>query len=269
MNGRRLNVAGFLILSSCTGQAVDSANNQTRFSITAVGRIDSAEEARHLAASIDGVISEIRVSRGQAVRAGGILANIDCSIRTNAARGALAKADVAAAQLTLVEQGAREEEHDRARAAVAAAEARHLDAKDQLSRSEALVDQGFITTRMIVKLRSLTAETAADFGARKAELAMLTNGARREELAEARSARAAALANAGEALAASRQCELRSPIDGHVLQILRRQGEFSGASQGSPIVIVGDLDRLIVRAEINERDAAAVKVGQKVDIWTD
>ena len=65
------------------------------------------------------------------------------------------------------------------------------------------------------------------------------------------------------------QCILRSPVSGTVLQIMRREGEFSGASQGTPLIIVGDVSRLIVRAEINERDAANVRMGQKVTVWVD
>ncbi len=79
----------------------------------------------------------------------------------------------------------------------------------------------------------------------------------------------AAEANARAAHSARDQCALRSPINGQVLQILKRQGEFSGASQGQTLAIVGDLSRLIVRAEVNERDAAAIRSGQSVEIWTD
>ena len=79
----------------------------------------------------------------------------------------------------------------------------------------------------------------------------------------------AAAQSASAMTALQEQCTLRSPIDGQVLQILRREGEFSGASQGVPLIVVGDVSRLIVRAEINERDVAAARVGGTVDVWLD
>ncbi|OYU14013.1 MAG: hypothetical protein CFE37_13055, partial [Alphaproteobacteria bacterium PA4] len=74
---------------------------------------------------------------------------------------------------------------------------------------------------------------------------------------------------AAEAAAAAAKCTLRSPIAGTVLRIHRREGEFSGASQGAPLIVVGALDRIMVRAEFVERDALAVRIGAPVTVWID
>ena len=51
--------------------------------------------------------------------------------------------------------------------------------------------------------------------------------------------------------------------------LLRREGEFSGATAGTPLIVVGDVSRLMARAEINERDAALVRPGQAAEIWVE
>jgi HlyD family secretion protein len=97
----------------------------------------------------------------------------------------------------------------------------------------------------------------------------LQAGARGSEIAEANAAARAANADISVAQSLAAQCTLKSPISGHVLQVLRREGEFSGASQGTPLIVVGDLSQLIVRAELNERDAAKVREGQAATVWVD
>ena len=52
-----------------------------------------------------------------------------------------------------------------------------------------------------------------------------------------------------------------------MLQVLHREGEFSGASQGRPLLVVGDLSQRIARAEIGECDAAKITLGQGSEIW--
>ena len=52
-----------------------------------------------------------------------------------------------------------------------------------------------------------------------------------------------------------------------MLQVLHCKGEFSGASQGAPLLVVGDLSQRIARAVIGERDAAMIALGQVAEIW--
>ena len=52
-----------------------------------------------------------------------------------------------------------------------------------------------------------------------------------------------------------------------MLPVLHCEGEFSGASQGRPLLVVGDLSQRIARAEIGECDAAKITLGQVAEIW--
>ncbi len=58
---------------------------------------------------------------------------------------------------------------------------------------------------------------------------------------------------------------ITAPMDGTVLAIVNQQGQTVNAAQSAPtIVILGQLDTMIVRAEISEADVVKVKMGQPV-----
>jgi macrolide-specific efflux system membrane fusion protein len=58
---------------------------------------------------------------------------------------------------------------------------------------------------------------------------------------------------------------ITAPSDGTVLAIVSQEGQTVNAVQSTPtIVVLGDLDTMIVRAEISEADVVAVRPGQPV-----
>ncbi|MGD1015405.1 MAG: efflux RND transporter periplasmic adaptor subunit [Roseiarcus sp.] len=57
---------------------------------------------------------------------------------------------------------------------------------------------------------------------------------------------------------------ITAPIDGTVLLVAAQEGQNVNAVQSAPtIVVLGQIDRMLVRAEISEADAPKVKIGQK------
>jgi HlyD family secretion protein len=57
---------------------------------------------------------------------------------------------------------------------------------------------------------------------------------------------------------------VRAPIDATVLQINLRAGELASPSAQQPLIVLGDISKLRVRAEIDERDYGEIKIGQRV-----
>lgn len=244
-----------------------SGTRATAYLATSVGRVDSATEARQRVASADGVIARLRVARGQKVRAGQILLSIDCGPCQAMARAQAAQAARSGAMAATVMDGAREQETVAAEQTVRSVEAGQSDARDRLAQAEALTVNGFISRRELAARQNALAMADAALAKARAEASLIDAGPRLSERRAALSAASAASAEAMAATAQARQCDLVSPIDGEVLQIFRREGEFSGASQGTPLIAVGDLSRLVVRAEIPERDAAWIAPGQAADVW--
>ena len=57
---------------------------------------------------------------------------------------------------------------------------------------------------------------------------------------------------------------VRAPIDGTVLQVNVREGEAVSPGSPQPPLQLADLSAMCLRAELDERDIGAVKVGQAV-----
>ena len=57
---------------------------------------------------------------------------------------------------------------------------------------------------------------------------------------------------------------IRAPTSGTILQLNARPGELASPSTAQPLVLLGDVSSLRVRALVDERDIGKVKVGQPV-----
>ncbi|MDH7975925.1 efflux RND transporter periplasmic adaptor subunit [Sphingomonas sp. AR_OL41] len=262
-------LALLLLLGACSAASQSLPDRDAQFVATSIGRTDSAAEARALVAETDGAIESVAVKVGDPVRAGQLLLTVGCGPQaaTVAVRDAgRVQAEAAADKVV---HGARAEDRAAAVAQVRVATALLEDARDRSQRARALVARGFVSGRTIAGLDNEVQGAEAGLAAARAAFDALRNGSREEDTREARAAGASATAEVAVARAIRDRCDLRSPIDGTVLQILRRAGEFSGASQGAPLIIVGDLSHLIVRAEVTDRNAAQVRVGQRAVVWID
>ena len=258
-----------LALTSCGVAQSGAPKPDTRYIATAVGRIDSQGESRQLVAAADGVIDNLFVERGQSVAAGEKLLAIDCGPRLAEINARAALGQKASAAATTIRSGPRSQELSAADAEIDAAESALREQQQRLSMAEALVADGFISKRDLAARTNGRDSARAQLDALHQRRSLLAEGARGSEIAEANAAAFAAVASTQVASALAAQCTLKSPISGQVLQILRREGEFSGASQGTALIIVGDMSRLIVRAELSERDAANVRIGQHAVVWVD
>ena len=98
-------------------------------------------------------------------------------------------------------------------------------------------------------------------------MALVRQGPRKEKIDQA----GAVLDQARQALALAETrrgyATLYSPTSGVVLSENVEAGEF--VSPGTPVITIGDLKRVFLRAYINETDLGRVKTGQTVRIKTD
>ncbi len=215
--------------------------------IAATGIVEPASQLVTVSPDIDGVVRRVFVKAGDRVSAGDPLFDLDDG-------RALANVMRAEARLgrTKAEIGLRRAE---AKAAFAKAEAARLDAARLRSsverfrplRNEAISEEQF-------DQMSADAEAAA-FGWRSAREA--AHAANATAVAAEQEAKVAE-AELAEARAAHAQTALRAPISGSVLRVDARPGEAVRASAASPpSVVVGDIDTLHLRVEIDETNAPA------------
>lgn len=177
-------------------------------------------------AQASGRIIRVLVKLGDTVKAGDLLAEIDSVTQMNALRTSQASLANVRAQL---------------------AEKEALLYRDQM----VLKRQSEMVTSKIVSQADYEA-AEADVKATQAQIEAL-----KAQIVEAEVAVETAQANLG-------YTRITAPSDGTVLAIVSQQGQTVNASQSAPtIVVLGQLDRMQVRAEISEADVVQAAPGQR------
>lgn len=176
-------------------------------------------------AQASGRITSIKVSLGQAIKKGSLIAEIDSMTQSNALR-------TAEANLENIRAQRREKE------------ATLVYAKSSLVRQAKTLAQNASSQADYDSAVSTADTTSAQIAALDAQIT------------EAEVAIETARVNLG-------YTRITAPIDGTVLSIVSQEGQTVNATQSAPtIVILGQLDIMRVRTEISEADIIKVKPGQ-------
>jgi multidrug resistance efflux pump len=101
----------------------------------------------------------------------------------------------------------------------------------------------------------------------EAELLHLKNYVRDVDLALMKAKVSQAEANVEVAEQQLRDLRVLAPFDGTVLKLLKRPGEGVRMIELEPVVLFGDLSRLRVRAEVDERFVNDLRVGQTAEVY--
>ncbi len=203
---------------------VEPARSPYTNSVAASGIIEAARENVKIAAPKGGLIQKLFVEVGSKVKAGERILQLDN-------REARARLRTMQAQLESL------------RAALRTDKVMWADAADQFRRVERLEKQN---------VASEDERTRKEFA--------LQNWA-------ARVAKIEADIQAGQAQVEQAQVELeiltvRAPRDGTILQVNVRAGEFAGTTPAEPLTILGEVDKLQVRAEVDEQNAPLIATNQ-------
>ena len=216
---------------------------------------------------VPGRMTERLVDEGAMVDGGEPIARLDeREYQLQVARAASAKS-AAEAHYKMMLRGMREQEVDQALAALESADSSLHLAQLEHERIAKLAAGG------IVSQNELDQASANLTNARKAreraaaQLDMLREGFRTEEIEEARARTAQAQAELALAELNLARCRLYAPIAGRVLSKSREPGEMVQA--GTPIVTIGDLTRPWVNLYIGERDLGHVRLGMKAQVMVD
>lgn len=239
--------------------------------------------------------------------ASAVLAEREAGSRPDEIRRAQAVVEQARFNLSELQNGSRDQEIAEAEADLARAMADERTAKSQLtlakndfSRYEAVFADGGISRQAFetyrTRLDSATNTASASASRRQAaeqRLSLRREGSRKERIRQARSAltqaeAAYALVKAGPrqeaidqarakkqaaaaALAAARQqlaeTVLFAPFDGVVLSTSAEPGSY--LNPGSPVLTVGDIANVWVRAFVSETDLGRIRLNQEAEVTVD
>jgi HlyD family secretion protein len=216
---------------------------------------------------IPGKVVERLVSEGDPVKTGQMVARLDDKDLNEEI--AQRQAQVAQAQSVLAElrRGSRPEEIAQAEAVLERVQADGDRAKTEWERQKKLYEREVISTREYEAAKTTFDGTLARIREAREALTLSRKGPRQEKIDQAgaaleQSRQALALANTRKSYAV-----LFAPLSGTVLSDNIEPGEY--VSPGTPVLTMGDLTHLYLRAYINETDLGRVKLGQKVRISTD
>jgi HlyD family secretion protein len=174
-----------------------------------------------------------------------------------------------AAQATLAQltNGSRPQDISAAQAALRSAEADRQNAAAEYRRMQQLFAQSAVSAQDRDRSQTAFATASARTDQVAQQLSLVTEGPRQEEieLAAARVEQAKQLLK----LAQTRltYAQIAAPINGVVLSKNIEPGEY--VAPGTPVVTIGELDQVWLKAYIAETDLGRVKLGQKVAVTTD
>lgn len=242
--------------------ATTDAAEEKRWLAVAPGRVEPLSGVIRVAVPVMGVIGDVLVKAGDAVFAGEPLVSlIDYEAR---ARLAAAEAQVALRRRVRNKESAASGAAVRRRAEDAVA-----DAEIAVSEGRSFVDKAAVERRAgrgsdadVEAARSGLTRAQVRLVQQKAELRRIEAGAPLPTQAEGQLniARSELLA----VQAATEKMTIRAPMDATILQMNARQGELASPSAAQPLVLLGNVSALRVRAEVDERDITKIKVGQSV-----
>lgn len=185
--------------------------------IAGSGIIEAKSQNIAIGTPLSGIINSIPVKVGEKVKAGAPLFYLDD--REAKATQVIKRADLTKAQAEVY---------------VAIANVNESQALSRLA--EAVTDKRAISSEELLKRRNTWLIAKAQLDSAKAAV----------QQAEA------ALADIQTTLD---RLVVRAPVDGEVLQVNLRPGEFAQAGGGNTLLLLGNLDQLHVRVDIDENDA--------------
>jgi HlyD family secretion protein len=228
--------------------------------IAGAGIIEASTENIAVGTPVSGVVTGLYVQVGQAVQVNDPLFALDD--RNLRAELAVRQTSLQQAKekLARLKSMPRPEEIPEALARVKEAEAVLADAKNQVDLAESVRDKRAISEDQVLRRRYAAQVAEAKLAQARAQLALLKAGSWKPDVDVARAEVAAAEAQLQATQTELERLTIRALVSGEVLQVNIRLGEFAQAGMlQTPLMMLGDVDRLHVRVDVDENDAWRVR----------
>jgi multidrug resistance efflux pump len=228
--------------------------------VAGAGIIEASTENIAIGTVVPGVVTHVYVKPGDKVKIGEPLFKVDD--RNLLAELQVRQSAVAQAQAALdkLEQSPRPEDIPPAQAKVAEAQASVADLRSQLALYEQVEDKRAVSVDELARRRYAVEMAEARLAQSKAQLELLKAGTWKPDLEIARSELAAAQAQVAQVKTDLDRLTTRAPVDGDILQVKVRAGEYAPAGVlQTPLILMGNLDKLHVRVDVDENDAWRIR----------
>jgi multidrug resistance efflux pump len=224
--------------------------------ISGSGIVEASTRNISIGSHVSGVVARVFVIVGQRVKPGDPLFVLDDRKQQADLVVKEAALKEAKARLARLKQAPRAEDLPPAQAKVKEAEANFEDARRQLQITEKLSDARVIAIEDVNKWRYAVEAAQARLTQAKADLKLLEAGSWKPDIEVAMADVARTEAEVDATRVEINRLTVRAPVEGDILQINIRPGEYAPSGQSpQPLILLGNLDKLHVRVDIDENDA--------------
>lgn len=236
--------------------------------VAANGLVEGREPEVRLWPEAAGILTTVSVHENDEVKKGQVLAEL--SNQGQKAQVKLAAAELARArhQLKKLENGERPQVRVRTKADVKAKEVAYENAYRDHERT-LRVGGGASSAGDLDGARSRMHLAKAELDHARADLALIEEGTRAEDLEIARREVDAAEAKLQDREAELAKTRLTAPSDGKILRVYGHPGAMVSSATKDPVMVIADLSKRRVRASVEELDVARVEVGQPATVTAD
>ena len=240
--------------------------DEKQWQAVAPGRVEPISGEIKVVAPIADLIGDVLVKAGDKVSAGEPLVRLQDP--ESYARLASAQAQIAMRKRARDDQAPSSRAADRRKAEDAVADAGQavLDARAVFDRTALDKRAGRASESDFESARSALSRAEDELNQQKADLHKLEAAPTTPLPTQVEGQLNVARAELWAAQATIQKLTIRAPITGTVLQVNGKPGEMAAPSSPQPLVLLGDLSALRVRAELDERDFGEIKIGQAVSV---
>jgi HlyD family secretion protein len=222
--------------------------------VAGAGMVEAETENISVGSPVAGVVVEVLAKVGQKVKAGDPLFRLDDRQLNSQLAIRRAMLEDARAQLEKLEAMPRKEELPAAEAKVQEAKADQENMEQQWTRGETLVKQNAMAEEEFTQRKQHALQARERYNTAVAEFDLLKAGAWEPDKRLARAAMDQVAAQVKETETDLDRLVIRALVDGEVLQVNVRPGEFVGAPANQALVVLGSTTQLNVRVDIDEYD---------------
>jgi HlyD family secretion protein len=243
----------------------DEHNSEDQNRLVLYGNVDIREV--DLAFNNSEHIERMLVQEGDRVKQGQLLASLDRGRVQAEVSAAQAKVDAQKAAVARLETGSRPQEVRQARASVAAAQAKLVDAKMTFERTRQLVKDKVASKQTMDDAQANFDMARADLKVAEELLALAVEGPRVEDIEEAKAVLKAQEAQLSLTQEVLKDTEMFAPSDGVIRNRILEPGDI--ATPQTPVYTMALMNPVWVRSYAPESMLGKLKPGMEAEVSTD
>ena len=222
--------------------------------LAAAGIVEAQTENISVGSATPGVVVQVLVKVGDEVKAGQPLFRLDDRQLQGELAVKRAMVSQSKSEMIRLEAEPRKEKIPVIVAQVNEARAAVIREADALKRTEDMFARKVITEQELIARREALAAAQAALDKSQADLDLLKAGSWQYDRDVAREGISKAEADVAKAEIELDRLVVRALVAGEVLQVKVRPGEYVGTPPNQPLIILGNIETLHVRVDIDEYD---------------